>query len=123
VRRAAIVLCAVALAASGCGKPGDYTASKSRSCLVDKGRVSDPRDFVASTATGGAFVVTLPDNDVTVAFGQNVEDANAINEAYRRFRGENIGIDDVLRQQRNAVLLWHQHPSDGDVALVQSCLK
>lgn len=121
--RVALLLCAVALLTAGCGKPGNYSADKSRACMAKKAKVSGPRDFVASTATGGAFVAKLADNDVTVAFGATKDDADAINDAYHRFRGENIGIEDVLRQDRNAVLLWHMHPSDTDVSLVASCLK
>jgi hypothetical protein len=34
-----------------------------------------------------------------------------------------VGIDDVLRQQGNAVMLWHQHPSDADLATITDCLK
>lgn len=121
--RLALVLCTAALLAAGCGKPGDYSAAKSRACLAEKAHVTGPRDFVASTATGGAFVANLADNFVTVAFGDSVGDADSINDAYHRFRAANVGIEDVLRQDRNAVLLWHEHPSDADMSLVQSCLK
>ncbi len=113
----------VAFLAAGCGKPGSYSADKSRACLAKTARVSGPRDFVASTATGGAFVARLTGNFVTVAFGDTLTDADNINEAYHRFSGENVGVDDVLRQNRNAVMLWHEHPSDAEVAVVQGCLK
>ncbi len=123
MKRVALVLGTVAVLAAGCGKPGDYSAEKSRACLAKQVRVSAPRDFVASTATGGAFVATLKDNTVTVAFGDTVADADNLNQAYHRFRGKNIGVDDVLHQTRNAVLLWHVHPTDADENVVQSCLK
>jgi hypothetical protein len=29
----------------------------------------------------------------------------------------------VLRQDRNAVMLWHEHPSDADLATISGCLK
>ena len=61
--------------------------------------------------------------DVTVSFGQTVADANNLDQAYRRFRAENVGIDDVLRQQGNAVMLWHVHPQDLDLSTVANCLK
>ena len=32
-------------------------------------------------------------------------------------------IDDVLRRQGNAVMLWHVHPGDKDLATVTGCLK
>lgn len=122
VKRVALAFVLAAVAA-GCGKPGDYSAEKSRACLAKRVRVSAPRDFVASTATGGAFVATLRDNFVTVAFGDSTSDADGINQAYHRFSAKNVGVDDVLRQTRNVVLLWHVHPSDADANVVQSCLK
>ena len=80
-------------------------------------------DFVASTALGGAFVAHLTDNFVTVSFGKTADDANNIADAYRRFSAANVGVEDVLRQQGNAVMLWHVHPSDADAATVTGCLK
>jgi hypothetical protein len=29
----------------------------------------------------------------------------------------------VLRRERNAVMLWQQHPEDADLSLVVGCLK
>jgi hypothetical protein len=80
-------------------------------------------DFVASTATGGAFKAHLRDNDVTIVFGATLENANAINDIYHRVHGPNIGIDDVLRQQDNVVMLYRVHPTDADIALVTGCIK
>jgi hypothetical protein len=60
---------------------------------------------------------------VTIVFGATVADADNIDQAYRRFHAENVGIDDVLRQYGNAVLLWHDHPSDEDLSLITGCLK
>jgi phage terminase large subunit-like protein len=112
--------------AAGCGGSGVKLASqdKTRACLVSHGvRLGGALDFVATTATGGAFKAHLADNEVTVVFGATVADADNINQAYRRFHSENVGIDDVLRQQANVVMLWHQHPSDADLARIMSCLK
>ena len=63
------------------------------------------------------------DNDVTVVFGATTADADNINQAYHRFHSENVGIEDVLRQQSNVVMLWHAHPSDADLNRVTACLK
>jgi hypothetical protein len=88
-------------------------------------RIAPPpaSDFVATTAEGGAFAAKLRHNHVTITFGVTVAQANNIDQAYRHFRATNVGIDDVLRQQGNAVMLWHQHPVDADLNLVQGCLK
>ena len=73
--------------------------------------------------TGGAFRVTLPRNRVTVSFGLTVDDADNIDQAYRHFHAANVGIEDVLRQQQNAVMLWHTHPRSADIATITGCLK
>ena len=45
----------------------------------------------------------LADNRVTVSFGETLADADNIDQAYRRFKSTNVGIDDVLRRQGNAL--------------------
>jgi len=115
----------VALAfVAGCGKSNpSYTLSKSEACLRSKGvALGGPLDFVATTATGGAVRAQLRDNQLTLVFGLTQGDADNIDAAYRRFHSSNVGIDDVLRQQGNAVMLWHEHPSDPDLSLVTGCL-
>jgi hypothetical protein len=121
-----VCLVAVAVLTAACGGSSVKLASrdKTRSCLVsDNVRLGGALDFVATTATGGAFKAHLADNDVTVVFGATVADADNINQAYHRFHSQNVGIEDVLRQQANVVMLWHQHPSDTDLARITSCLK
>ena len=87
--------------------------------------IGGPLDFVASTATGGAFVANLGDNLVTVAFGDNLKSGTDIESAYTRFALPNVraGLADVLRRYNNAVTLWHEHPNDSDLALVVGCLR
>lgn len=118
-----VVVCAALLA--GCGKSNpSYSLSKTSSCLQGKGvRLGGTLDFVATTATGGAVRAHLPHNAVTLVFGVTKSDADNIDAAYRRFHASNVGIDDVLRQQNNAVMLWQAHPSDDDLALITGCLK
>jgi hypothetical protein len=127
-----VVLAALlVLIAAGCGSgsPGDrtYTRAATKQCVTSKlGIHSFPSvadDFVASTASNGALRVRLPDNAVTVLFGQSPEEAKNLADAYRRFRAKNIGIEDVLRTTNNAVLLWQLHPSAADESKIDSCLK
>jgi hypothetical protein len=120
------VVIVLVLGLAACGKSGDsvYSLGKSRSCLEKKHvRLGGTLDFVATTATGGALRAHLGSNVVTVVFGDTVADADNIDQAYRSFRSRNVGINDVLREDQNAVLLWHAHPSDADVATITSCLK
>lgn len=121
-----VCLVAVATLAVSCGGQGAklYSRDKTRACLTSDGvRLGGGLDFVATTSTGGAFRAHFAHNDVTVVFGATTADADNINQAYHRFHSQNVGIDDVLRQQGNAVMLWHQHPSDDDLGRVVACLK
>jgi hypothetical protein len=123
---AAFVLLAICLLTASCSRPGHHQASleKTQSCLAKAGvRTGGPLDFVASTATGGAFKAHLRDNSVTIVFGKTEADANNINDAYHRFRARNVGINDVLHQQGNVVMLWRLHPSNSDMARITGCLK
>jgi hypothetical protein len=121
------IIAALVLLVAGCGKPKEklYAEQPTASCLqqagVQVGAVGGD-DFVASSATGGALHATLKHNQVTVSFGETVVDADNIDQAYRRFHAKNVGIDDVLRTQGNAVMLWHQHPTDADISTVTGCL-
>jgi len=119
-------LLAIATLAVSCGGEDTKLSSleKTRACLTADGiRLGGGLDFVATTATGGALRAHLADNDVTVVFGATTADADNINQAYHRFHSQNVGIDDVLRQQGNVVMLWHQHPSDADAARITACLE
>jgi hypothetical protein len=112
---------------AGCGGSGGshlYTLQKTHDCLRAKHvALGGALDFVATTATGGALRAHLTPNFVTITFGATTADANNIDQAYRSFHARNVGIDDVLREDQNAVMLWHEHPSDGDITTITSCLK
>lgn len=117
---------ALALLAAGCGGTKSYSLTKTRACLAQEKhvRLSSRVDFVADKALGGAVVVKLPSsNQVTIAFALDQDEAVRLANAYRRFHGKNIGIEDVLRPDRNAVLLWKAHPSEQDIASVNGCLE
>jgi hypothetical protein len=124
-----VTIAVVALAAAACGSPKAtlYTRQATSDCLTKAGLkvapVQDTTDFVASSATGGALRVHPKDNEVTISFGVSLDDANNIDQAYQRFHASNVGLADVLRTQQNAVMLWHMHPSDADLATVTGCLK
>jgi hypothetical protein len=116
----------ILLALAGCGGQTTYSLQSTKNCLAQRGfRTGGKLDFVASTATGGAFLVHLGDNFVTVAFGDNLKGGTDIESAYERFALPNVraGLPDVLKRYENAVTLWHQHPSDSDLALIVGCLR
>jgi hypothetical protein len=121
-------LALVAFLVVSCGAQGEKLAKlgPSRACLRAAHVRTDQKlgaDFIAGTATGGAFRAHLGKNFVTVVFSDSVEHADGINDAYHRFHAENVGIEDVLKQDGNVVMLWHEHPSDADQAKITGCLK
>jgi hypothetical protein len=120
------VVLLVALALVACGGKTTYELSKTRKCLQTRGvDIGGRLDFVASTATGGAFSAGLGDNSVKLVFGQTESDAQQIVAAYERFALPNVktGLPDVLRRYNNVVTLWHAHPQDADLSLVVGCLR
>jgi hypothetical protein len=126
VGRIALIVVFSMFLSAGCGGNSLYTVAKTRTCLASEdARIGGKLDFVASTATGGALIATLSDNSVTIAFGAKESDAADIAIAYQRFAFPNVraNIQDVLERYRNAVLLWHAHPGNADLALVTGCLK
>jgi len=124
-RVALLGIAVLALIAAGCGGKSTYSVAKTRACLNARGAtIGGKLDFVASTATGGAFAVSLGDNSVKLVFGQTSSDAQQIVAAYQRFAFQNVrgGLPDVLRRYNNVVTLWHAHPQDSDLSLVVGCL-
>lgn len=124
--RLAVVAVFSVLLLAGCGGQSLYTLTKTRSCLQSEdARIGGKLNFVASTATGGAFIAHLSDNFVTVAFGAKESDGEDIAIGYQRLAFPNVrnNIQDVLERYQNAVLLWHKHPASADLALVSGCLK
>lgn len=116
------------LVAAGCGSSKKtYTSGSTQSCLVKHGTTVGGRlDFVASTASGGAFIVHLSDgNFATVVFGASNSDAAQLVREYQAFAFPNVkqNLPDVLKLYNNAVMLWHMHPTSSDLALVAACLK
>jgi hypothetical protein len=115
------------LAAAGCGGTKSYSLVSTKACLQKQDHLkmrSPDGDFVASTAPGGALrVVFGKKNEVTISFASDQQEAQRIVLGYQRFAGKNIGLADVLRPQKNAVLLWEAHPSSEELDAVGKCLK
>jgi hypothetical protein len=126
-RSLAAVAAATLVLAAGCGGGSStYTEAKTRSCLVKAGVdvTAVPKDnFVASTAEGGGFTARFRDNEVVVSFALDRQGAEAIVRGYQRFRGKNIGLEDVLKVKNDAVMLWALHPPDAYLQTIEGCLK
>lgn len=126
-----VLIALLASLAAGCGAGSTtatvYTLAATKQCLdTTLGAHSYPPlgdDFVASTASGGAFRLRLADNAVTILFGANPDEASNLADAYRRFHAKNVGVEDILRTDNNAVMLWQLHPSPEDENSIHDCLK
>ena len=70
-------------------------------------RIDDKTDFVASTALAGAFTVYFPKNQVTLAFGEDRDEARRLTTAYLTFRGRR---NDVLEHYRCVVDVTDRFP-------------
>ena len=128
MRRAIVVSVVLVAVAAGCGGDADelYRVEATTACLrSERVPVTRKVDFVASTAAGGAIHVEFPKtkNEVTIAFGDSEEDAARTERAYRRFAPKRLNISDVLRRDRNVVLLWGVAPNEQDAETISRCLK
>jgi hypothetical protein len=117
------------LAACGGAEPAAYKAPQSAKCLSKLGYRVTTRDrgvgVVAAAAPNGGLRAFEPGNTVTIAFGANSDDALQIEGAFRRFAPKTLrpNIDDVMRVQKNAVLLWTVTPPEDEMTKVFGCLK
>lgn len=124
-----IVVSASLLAACGGAEPSTYKAEPSAKCLGKLGyrvtTVDRKVGVVAAAAPNGGLRAFEPGNTVTIAFGANSDDALQIEGAFRRFAPKKLkpNIDDVMRVQKNAVLLWTVTPPVEEMDKVFGCLK
>jgi hypothetical protein len=121
------VLMPAAVLVSACGgnSTGLYELEPTRSCLEDSELRPTERkvDFVASTALGGAMRVRIAHNDLSLAFGESEREAERIEQAYKRFAPQRFPIQDVLRRDRNVVMLWGVSPTIDELDAVNRCLR
>jgi len=131
VRRAAVVTVSIALLAAGCGARSNkpFTAKGTIGCLKAKhfAVTTDPTQvgFIAAFADNGGIRATPQDgNVVTLAF---TKDATTVEDTVKAFKahasaGLRPHFSDVVRTNRNAVMVWTTTPSGDDDHTVESCL-
>lgn len=126
------VLLAILLAvlAAGCQtEPSVYKAEPTAKCLRKHGYsvTTDPAKLgvVEGHATNGGLIAFHPGNAIRIAFGENTDAARGIEHGYRTFAPPKLKphIDDVMRTQKNAVLLWTVTPPQEEINVVFACLK
>jgi hypothetical protein len=123
-------LALLAVLAAGCNtEPSVYKAKPTATCLrKDAYRVTtDPARLgvVERNAFNGGLLAFHPGNAIRMAFGENSDEAPGIAQGYKRFAPKKLKphIDDVLRIQKNAVLLWTVTPPQEEMDAVFACLK
>jgi hypothetical protein len=129
--RRVFVLVALAVLVAGCGdaEPDAYKAEKTAKCLREEGyRVTtDPAKLgvVEANTTNGGLLASKPGNALRIAFGADSDDALGIERGFRRFVSKKVRphITDVMRTQKNAVLLWTVTPPLEEMNQVFACLK
>jgi hypothetical protein len=131
MRLALTISIAAGLFLAGCssGEPSTFKAGPTATCLKGKGytvTTDDPRvGVIAANAPNGGLLANEPGNAVTIAFGESSDDAIQIAAAFKRFAPKKLKphIDDVMRTQKNAVLLWTVTPPQNELDKVFACLK
>jgi hypothetical protein len=117
------------LAGCSSGEPSTFKAGPSAKCLNGEGYSVTTDDakvgILAANAPNGGLRANEPGNALTIAFGQNSDDAIQIAAAFKRFAPKKLKphIDDVMRTQKNAVLLWTVTPPQDELNKVFACLK
>lgn len=130
MRRAPILLFALLLV-GGCssGEPSAYKEGPTAKCLSGKDYTVTTDDakvgVVAANAPNGGLRANEAGNALTIAFGQNSDDAIQIAGAFKRFAPKKLKqhITDVMRTEKNAVLLWTVTPPQAELDKVLACLK
>lgn len=124
------ILLAFALLAAGCeSEPSVYKVGPTAKCLRGDGyRVTtDPAKLgvVEKNADNGGLIAFEPGNAVRIAFARNSDDALGVENGFRRFVSKRVRphINDVMRTQKNAVLLWTVTPPLDELNKVYGCLK
>lgn len=131
--RRALPLAVLALFVAGCGARSStpYTAAATVACLQKQGGftgvTTDPAKigFIAAFAENGGLRATAKSgNTVTVAFAAAPEGVSSTARAFRLRAPRSLRprFNDILRTDRNAVMVWTTSPSADDQSALQGCL-
>jgi hypothetical protein len=131
-RLAAACLVVLALLAAGCGagssKP--FTSAGTVACLKKKGfthvtRAPAKIGLIAAFAEHGGLRARASDGNVlTIAFAGDEEEAKSTQAAFKNQASPfyKKRIHDVMRADRNAVMVWQTSPTQDQIDTVQGCL-
>ena len=126
------VLAALALLAAGCGARSDkpFTAKGTLGCLKSKQFTeatasSAKLPFIAGFAANGGIEATSPNgNRVTLAFTDSETTVPSTEQAFRLHAPKSLRahIGDVMRSNRNVVIVWTTTPASDDESKLEGCL-
>jgi hypothetical protein len=127
------LLAVLALLAAGCGARSNtpFTAKGTVGCLRAhdfKGVTTNPGKvgFIAGFAANGGILATAPSgNQITIAFAEDDTGVDPTEKAFRLHATPALRphISDVMRTNRNAVMVWTTTPASDDSTTVNGCLK
>jgi hypothetical protein len=131
MRLALAISTSAALFLAGCssGEPNTFKAEPTASCLRGNGyQVTTDNSqvgVVAANAPNGGLLAREPGNALTIAFAQDSDAAIKTAAAFKKFAPEKLRphITDVMRTQKNAVLLWTVTPPQDEFDKAFACLK
>jgi hypothetical protein len=131
MRRSVWALLLLAACAAGCNtEPSTYKAAPTAKCLRTKLHyqvTTDPVELgiVERNAPNGGLLAHYPGNAIRVAFAESSDAATGVENGFRRFAPPKLRphISDVMRTNKNAVLLWTVTPSQETIDGVYDCLK
>jgi hypothetical protein len=134
VRRSlAGLLLVVAVVAAGCGvrNSNPFTAEASKGCFVKQGftgvtTAAAKVGFIAAFAEhGGLRAVSPSGNVLTIAFTADEDSTSSTEAAFRARAPKRLRphISDVMRTERNAVLVWTTTPDGGEYDTARRCLR
>jgi hypothetical protein len=131
MRRSLWALLLVAALVAGCNtEPSVYKAPPTAKCLRNKLHyrvTTDPAKVgvVERTAPNGGLIAFHPGNAVRMAFAESSDASTGLEHAYRVFAPKKLRphISDVMRTNKNAVLLWTVTPPQEEINAVYGCLK
>jgi hypothetical protein len=130
MRLSLCLLLLLGVVTAGCDtEPSVYKAESTANCLRKHGYqvTTDPNNLgvVEGHTENGGLVARHPGNAIRIAFGASSDDAPGIENGYRLFAPKKLRphITDVMRTQKNAVLLWTVTPPQDEMDTVFGCLK
>ena len=126
------LLAVVGLLAAGCGARSStpFTAKATLGCLKAKhftGATTNPAKlpFIAQFAANGGIKATSPNgNRVTLAFTDDETTVPSTETAFKVHAPKSLRphIADVMRSNRNVVIVWTTTPSSDDESTLEGCL-